>query len=115
MQRAAAILGALALAFQAGAPVWALRAPASCCCAKRSVKCHCPACNHARDLESGGSFVQTCAPSTAPAAVAQVPPAVPALHAISAPIDRAPVPAGPPPSGPPDPTVEVPTPPPLQA
>ena len=53
----------LAVALSASAvPALALPLPASCCCAHRGEKlCHCPACEHARELESGEPRLGTCA------------------------------------------------------
>ena len=109
--RAIAVLAACALAFQALAvpvPV------ASCCCAQKSARCHCPVCTHAREIESGCRFLQGCGPSAQPAMVTTASPVIPALPQAVVKKILLSLPEGPSPSGPPEPTVEVPTPPPVQ-
>ena len=110
--RAIALLAACALSFQAlGVPM----PMASCCCAQKSAKCHCPVCTHAREIESGCRFLQGCAPSAPKAMVTTASPVLPAVLRPAVVKKTAfALPGGPSPSEPPDPTVDVPTPPPLQ-
>ena len=109
--RAIGLVAALAVAFQA---VGSVPAPMrSCCCAEKTANCHCPVCSHARDVQSGCKFVQTCAPgalaATLNAPIAVLPQPVSETIALVMPL-----PEGPPALAPVSPIVEVPTPPPLQ-
>ena len=111
--RAIGLIGAFALALQA---IGAVPMPArSCCCAARAAKCHCPVCAHAGEIESGGRFVQGCAPSSQPSLAQAAQPALPPSQAIAAQRVAAPLPDLAVQTGAPEPPLDVPTPPPLRA
>src|SRR5712692_2465312 len=70
---AAALLG-LTLA----APSFAAAETArSCCCLHAERKCHCPVCEHARELESGQRHLRRCGDSQPAATVIALPDALP--------------------------------------
>jgi hypothetical protein len=108
------LLVAWLICWQSAAFAGAALKAASCCCAHRGeAKCHCPACEHARELESDTPLIKTCGAS-APAA--QQPSPLPVLPQDLAPavaLQPELVPATDPPSLSPEPPSEVPTPPPL--
>lgn len=100
----------------AGVPLLTAEAPASCCCGHGSDhrKCHCKACTHVREVESGLRFLKTCGPKAVPAVVAGVEPTFPAVaRELSEAVASRPV-AVHGASSPPDQVTEVPTPPPLE-
>jgi hypothetical protein len=62
LQRHQARIVAALLALSVAAP--GLLGPAaarSCCCPHAEEKCHCPVCEHARELESGQQHLKPCA------------------------------------------------------
>jgi len=102
------------LALSLAAPALALvETAASCCCALKKADCHCPVCNHARELASGESSFEQCGTTGAAAARISLPEVLPPLRLQAAPLPR-PLPASRPtfPAREP-PVLEVPTPPPL--
>ncbi|MGZ6142105.1 MAG: hypothetical protein ACXWLM_02145 [Myxococcales bacterium] len=112
-RRAIGVLGAFAIALQA---LGALPMPAaSCCCATKMAKCHCPACAHAREIESGCRYLQGCAPSAQRALAAASLPALPPSDALPPQRVARGMPDLPLPAFAPNPPLEVPTPPPLRA
>jgi hypothetical protein len=111
------VLGALTaclLSLQAaGAVLQAPRESAPCCCKHHGVRCHCPACEHGREVESGSPLIKSCAPG-APTwtPVAPIDPLVPEA-AVVLELAPQPVPHTEPPPLVAAPAPEVPTPPPL--
>jgi hypothetical protein len=96
-------------------PLILAEAPAACCCAHRDgdAECACPMCAHRREAQSGKPVLKTCGPGTMAAVIAGPQIALPA--AVSPSIEcpaPAPIQIGVD-SSPPDPTLDVPTPPPL--
>lgn len=97
----------------AGAAVAPPLAPAGCCCKARGAACHCPACEHAREIASGDAHLRSCrgGPAEALLLAAQAPFLhVPAPAPLSS---RPPQPACGRPATTPGIVREVPTPPPL--
>ena len=114
LQRSPARIAAALLALCVAAP--GLVGPAaalSCCCAHAEKKCHCPVCEHARELESGQRHIKTCAGGDETAASpSSIPAGLPPEQAATL-ITFPPEPREEP-ALPPDPLQrEVPTPPPL--
>jgi len=72
--RLASALLALALAAPSFA---AVEAAASCCCLHAQRKCHCPVCEHARELESGQRHFKHCGESHEAVRTAALPDALP--------------------------------------
>src|SRR5437764_10037037 len=103
------------LALSLAAPALATPAGArSCCCPHvEKHKCHCPACEHARELESGLPHLRQCGGEESAAAVPSLPLALPAMESAPAPGSCDAAPAAAPPPLQDSPCREVPTPPPL--
>lgn len=85
----------------------------SCCCAHAEQNCHCPVCEHARELESGQRHLKSCRAGAGNAiSLTAISVALPPPHAEEV-VAYQPAPRGEP-ALPPDPLQrEVPTPPPL--
>jgi hypothetical protein len=57
------VVAALLALTMAGAVFARVPAADSCCCHHAQERCHCPVCEHARELESGSRHVRQCSES----------------------------------------------------
>jgi hypothetical protein len=91
LHRCPAKFAAALLALSVVAPRVAAAIPAaSCCCKHHAQECHCPICDHGRELQSGQAYIKACAGGDQGAAVSSpvpvsLPPEQPATVVTSRP------------------------------
>jgi len=114
-RRAVGLVIACLLSWQAtGILAGISRAPSCCCLRMQAEKKRCPVCAHAKEIESGQSFLKTCGLHEATSLpVALVSPVLPAVVAEQTAVAKQPLPEDETPPLAPAPSLEVPTPPPL--
>jgi hypothetical protein len=82
------VIAALLALSMAATAFSAVPAADSCCCRQTQVRCHCPVCEHAREMESGFRRVQQCSESHLAARLPALPDLFPPLseHAFPLPV-----------------------------